>query len=344
MKMTIDDIARISGFSRATVCRAIAGSGKVKDATKQVIYDVIRKNNYRTDLLNHIDQKDHKTIALIVGDLIDVESSFQLFHPMILKTLFQRMYEQGYDCFLFDSEYSAKREDEYLKRCLEIDVAGIFLLSATGSISCLQQVAEKVPIVTINRNTNTPFTDSILLDEYKCAYLAVKHLYDLGHRNIGLVSEPKSTPLTYETSRGFMDVVIQFGLKPVQDNMFQCLATVNDGYLLGKQLLEKNCDITGLFCVSYDIAVGIEAAYADAGLSVPGDLSIVIFQYVFEQAQKNKAKFTSVGAYKLDDIANAAADTMLQRLREGEKTNSRRLSVIMDTSLILGKSTSAPSE
>ena len=340
MKLTIDDIARISGFSRATVCRVLANSDKVRDSTKQAILDVIQKNHYAANALEHR-QAGRSPIALIVGDIVDTESSSQLFHPQIMKTLCRRMYGQGYDCLLFDSGYSAELEDEYLHRCMEQGAAGIFLLSATGTINCLQQVVEKIPIVTINRHVNTPFTDAVLLDEYKCAYLAVKHLYDLGHRKIGLISEPKEIPLAYETERGFRDVSAQFCLASPENNMFQCAANFDDGYQLGKRLIADHSQVTGVFCVSYDIAAGIEAAYTQAGLSIPEDFSIVIFQYISEQVQKNKIQFTSVGAYNLEDIANAAADTMLQRLREG-KSASRRLSVIVDTFLVIGKSTAPP--
>ena len=336
MKLTIDDVARLSGFSRATVSRVIAGSDKVKDSTKQAILDVIRKNNYVASAMER--EKGHKRpVAIIVGDLVDTETSFQLFHPRIIKTICQRMSEAGHDCFLYNSDYNVEKEDECLNRCLDLDVAGIFLLSATGTSSCLQQVVAKVPVVTINRDTNTLFTDEVLLDEFKCAYLAVKHLYELGHRNIGLVKEPKQIPLSYETGRGYQATCSELNLK---EHIFQCNGAYEDGYALGRTLLMQKSNITGLFCVNYDIASGIETAYREAGRSVPEDLSIVIFQYVYEEAQKKKNIYTSVGAYNLTDIANAAADTMLQRLQETVKTGSRRLSVIMDTYLIPGKSTS----
>ena len=99
MKLTIDDVARLSGFSRATVSRVIAGSDKVKDSTKQAILDGIRKNNYVASAMER--EKGHKRpVAIIVGDLIDTETSFQLFHPRIIKTICQRMSEAGHDCFL----------------------------------------------------------------------------------------------------------------------------------------------------------------------------------------------------------------------------------------------------
>ena len=340
MKLTIDDIVRISGYSRATVCRVLAGKKNVRDSTRQAITNIIKENNYTSSSMERNWGHQHP-VALIVGDLVDKESSFQLFHPQIIKTICQRMQKIGRECLIFDSGYSPEKEDEFIKRCIDLEVAGIFLLSATGTSLCLQNAAQRIPIVTINRHANTPFTDAILLDEYKCAYLAVQHLYELGHREICMVREPKEIPLAYEMTRGYLDVCSQYKLWSAKKRIYQCDANYDDGFKLGRKILECNEKISGLFCVSYDMAAGIEAAFKEAGKIIPDDLSIVIFQYVFEQAQKNKERFTSVGAYNLEEIANAAVDTMIQRFEEGEKPNARRLSVMMDTYLIEGSS-SAP--
>lgn len=338
MKITIDDIARISGYSRATVCRVIAGNTNVKASTREAILHVIHQNDYASSALaRERDQK--RPVAMIVGDIVDTESSSHLFHPRIIKTICKRMDEEGYPFLLFNSEYSCEQEDIYLQRCLKIGVSGIFLLSATGSAPQLQKAAEKVPLVTINRETHTPFTDSILLDEYKCAYLAVQHLHELGHRKIALISENKQIPLVFETDRGFCDACSQLGIPDAEKHIFRSKITAKDGFAIGKELLDSNRRITGIYCLSYDVANGLKAACRQANLTVPEDVSIVIFQSILEQAQKNKAAYTSVGAYDMEAIANAAADTMLQRLQEGNSATDRRLSVIMDTTLIKGKST-----
>lgn len=341
MKLTIEDVARLSGFSRVTVCRVLAGSDKVKETTRNAILNVIRENHYSPHSLS-ANLTNRKQVALIVGDIVDWESSFQLFHPRIIKQIVQRMYQEGYSCLLYNSEYSAQREDEYLQRCVEDEIAGVFMLSATGTFSCLQKTTGQLPVVTINRHVNIPFADSVLLDEYKCAYLAVKHLYDLGHRKIGLITEPKDIPLTLQTVRGFLDISEQFGLQVEKQDLMQCQVTFEDGFKLGQKLLQENSPLTGIFCTSYDIATGVKAAYEQMGRSVPGDLSIVVFQYISEQVKKNKSNFTSVGVYNLEDIANAAADIMIQRLSEKGKRSSRKTRLVIDTAIIEGESTAPP--
>ena len=339
MKLTIEDIARLSGFSRATVCRAIAGSSSVKEATRQKIYQVMKENHYRTNEWETADQQREKTMAIIVGDILDAESSFQNMHPLIIRTLLRRMEEHGYNCYLFNSEYSMKKEDEYLQKSVALHVSGIFMLSATGSLPQLQKVADQnIPVVAINRDIKMPFADRVLIDEYQCAYIAVKYLYELGHTNIGLVNEPRNTPLAYETEGGFLDTVKQLKIASNAKNIFKSAASFEGGYEVGKQILTQRRDITGLFCVGYDMASGIQAAYQEAGLSIPGDLSLVVFQYSLEQVRRHKRKFTSVGAYSLEDIAHTAADTMLQRLSE-PNPSGRNLNVVMETNFVIGGST-----
>jgi len=194
-------------------------------------------------------------VALIVGDLVDKESSFQLFHPQIIKTICQRMQKIGRECLIFDSGYSPEKEDEFIKRCIDLEVAGIFLLSATGTSLCLQNAAQRIPIVTINRHANTPFTDAILLDEYQCAYLAVQHLYELGHREICMVTEPKEIPLAYEMTRGYLDVCSQYKLWSAKKRIYQCNANYDDGFKLGREILE--CKLSHTLMESLQIIVTI---------------------------------------------------------------------------------------
>ena len=133
MKLTIDDIARLSGFSRATVCRVIAGNNKVKESTREKIYQTMREHHYRANEWKNAEKQRENAVSIIVGDIMEDESSFQGTHPLMVKTLFHRMYEQGYNCYFFNSEYSMKKEDEYLQKSMDLNLSLIHILSQLES-------------------------------------------------------------------------------------------------------------------------------------------------------------------------------------------------------------------
>lgn len=64
-KLTINDIARMSGVGKSTVSRYLNG-GSVKEATSQKIKKVIEDNNYEPNMFARLNAKNSRIIGLVV--------------------------------------------------------------------------------------------------------------------------------------------------------------------------------------------------------------------------------------------------------------------------------------
>lgn len=152
----------------------------------------------------------------------------------------------------------------------------------------------RLPLVLVDL-APLPGVASVNVDDRGGARLAARHLLDLGHRRIGIVTvgiaEPyglqrdvsaaSSAPESYtarQRLRGWLEGLDAAGVTPVvvmQPKM--PYRPEADGHSALALLLAEDSGITGILCFSDRFAAGVLAAAHDRGLTVPGDLSIVGF-------------------------------------------------------------------
>jgi DNA-binding LacI/PurR family transcriptional regulator len=184
------------------------------------------------------------------------------------------------------------------------------------------------------------------IDDAGAAGAAVRHLLELGHREIGLISLPLSSrarpgavapdePATASVTkarlagarRALAGAGVDWAAVPVEQ---VSLPTEERGRVAAHALLQRAPQLTALFAFSDQLAIGAAAAVRERGLSVPGDVSIVGF----------------------DDTAPASAGltTIAQPLREKGRLAAARLlgeapaagEVLLPTRLVIRGSTAPP--
>ncbi|GIV85528.1 MAG: transcriptional regulator [Candidatus Roseilinea sp.] len=156
-------------------------------------------------------------------------------------------------------------------------VDGLLILGTniTGIMEPLLRVWMNKPIVLVDSYAPAYPFDSVLIDNFNGAAVAVRHLFALGHRHIGLIgSNPNSPPDVLERRQAYLQTTRSLGLETyVEDDVM----TREAGYESLKRLLQRAPHVTGVFVVNDDTAIGVLNAARDMGLSVPGELSIVGF-------------------------------------------------------------------
>ncbi|MCJ7992833.1 substrate-binding domain-containing protein [Priestia sp. OVS21] len=105
---------------------------------------------------------------------------------------------------------------------------------------------------------------------------AVNALYELGHRNIGIVNGPMSSMHSVKCLNGYKEKMDELGLNYSSENVFEIAEF--DALKATTEVatfLKKHRDITGIVCSSDYLAIGVIKAADMIGLSVPEDLSVV---------------------------------------------------------------------
>ncbi|UUU36212.1 substrate-binding domain-containing protein [Streptomyces sp. CA-210063] len=156
---------------------------------------------------------------------------------------------------------------------------GLILVAPVSSRAHLEQVATAVPTVVVGRHGSSPLYDTVTDDDIAGASLVVGHLAALGHRRIAHIEhhETDATRLTEmpnaRRAEGYRQAMRAHGLEESID-VVSTSYTQEGGYEAAKELLARRRRPTAVFAGADIAAMGVLDAVAEAGLSVPGDLSV----------------------------------------------------------------------
>ncbi len=129
------------------------------------------------------------------------------------------------------------------------------------------------PMVLVDHYDSTFPCDKVLTENEVGAFLAVRHLVELGHRLIGFVGEVERTPSYRERWRGYRTAMRRFGLD-VPAVWEQTAVTEMDTI---ESLEALSSSPTAWFCANDIYASNVIRFLQDSGLQVPGDVAVLGF-------------------------------------------------------------------
>ena len=129
--------------------------------------------------------------------------------------------------------------------------------------------------VVVFRKRVMPDLGAITVDDAYSAQLAIEHLLDRGHRNIGLISGPTISLSSFGRVEGYKNALRAAKISVRRERIRHCHPVVETGQETATELLQSNPELTALFCHNDLIAVGALQACAALGLQVPEDIAII---------------------------------------------------------------------
>jgi len=175
---------------------------------------------------------------------------------------------------------------------------------------------------------------TISIDQYRGARTAVRHLIELGHRQIAHLAGPPSAPDAIERCRGWRDELAAASLvaqEPVYGDW-----SAASGYQFG-QSLRSDAMPSAIFAGNDQMALGIIAALKARRLKVPQDVSVIGFDDIPEAAFF-EPPLTTVN----QDFATLGELTMQQVLIAIEEPTSTTEATPIPTRLVVRRSTASP--
>ena len=201
------------------------------------------------------------------------------------------------------------------------------------------------------RYEQTPF---IGIDDEEAAQVAAKHLIDLGHRRIavislelshsrrsGLADLSRQAASTYRNARsrlrGYTAAISAAGLPWTNVAVYECAENVvAEGQRAAASLLSRTPRPTALLAMSDRLAFGAIEAARQQGLSIPGDLSVVGFDDVPEAAQMTPALTT---IHQPHFEKGVQTGRLLLAQLQGEMSNTM---LFLPTKIVIRSSTAQP--
>lgn len=289
--VTIRDVAKESGFSSTTVSIVLNNaplSRYIPATTKKRIERTAKKLGYRPNLFaRSLRSKRSHTVGVMVFDMTDP------YCTLILRGIENSLYESSYLPILTDVHNEGSRFERYLEMLLDRRVEGLIVLAnwLFLDINFLADLERSsIPTTMVGCELKTNCVSSVIVDNELGAYMALEHLYSLGHRKIAFIRGPKglwdSAPRwkgirSFAQSQGLeLDPRLIVDLPESGDP----ISGFEDGYKLTEELVQRKQPFTALMAFDDLTAFGAIRALAKAGIRVPEDCSVVGFDDVAPSA------------------------------------------------------------
>lgn len=329
-KPVMADVARLAGVSHQTVSRVINGSASIRPATKARVEQAIEELGYRPNTAARALVTRRSGIIGIVG------TNSALYGPSsIQRSVQEAARAAGYFSSLVPlAEVTLESLRDALDHLARQSVEAIVMIAAQeDALAVVHSADAGLPLVVVEGDLSGRGL-SVGVDQIDGARQATDHLIGLGHRAIEHVAGPLNWTEAKGRCTGYEEAMRAAGLTPRPPAEGDW--TPARGYEIGRELARKG-DATAVFVANDQMAIGVLHAFAEAGLSVPGDISVVGFDDIPEAGYLNPALTTIRQDFQA--IGRRAIDLVMATL-EGSSANVP----LLPPELIVRASTAPPKE
>jgi DNA-binding LacI/PurR family transcriptional regulator len=328
--INLKQLAAILQLSQTTVSLVLNDSPSAKSIpahTRERVLQAARKYHYRPNYFARSLRRNRSmSIGVMAPDLSEG------YFTMVMNGVEEHLLREQYFYFSASHYWNQELMVEYPRMLVERAVDGFLLLNTPS------EIRSPLPTVAISAHNSSLGVTNIVLDHLKAAELALRHLYDLGHRRIAFVKGPNIIPDTEYRWRSILEVARKLNLKVQADYCIQLEAdswSPGVGYEPMRDLLARTRDFTAIFCFNDISAIGVIRAIYDAGLSVPENISVIGFDDIMSAAY-HKPSLTTV-RQPLREMGREGAQVLLDMIMHPEKQFPEE--IVMQPELIVREST-----
>lgn len=327
-KLTGKQLAAMLNVSPATVSNALNGhDSRVSEETKYRIIQAAKKYGYQPPQKAKQPRTSNRVIIFMVlsehlnnwfvGNLRGIADTCRKHQYALVQLLFP-LWDRNYCVFVIQ----------------KMNPMGAIVICTPHHPMLKELEHYNVPYVTVDCYDEQTEFNAVHLDNFGGAYDATSYLIGLGHRHIGLLSGGDVWPSAIYRKKGYIQALTDRGLPFEQKLIYNGGFTQFGGYLGAKILLDTNPDLTAVFAVSDEMALGAIRAISDLGLDVPQDISIVGFDGIVV-GQNIQPSLTTIETDPYSVGSNACA-MLIGMLESGSKQVAK---VLMDVRLVIRNTT-----
>jgi DNA-binding LacI/PurR family transcriptional regulator len=330
--VSLKELAEHLGLSPATVSLVINRSpvaDSIPQETKDRVLAAARKYKYRPSFFaRSLRAQRSFTIGVIVPEVSDGYSA------SVMSGVEDYLLQEGYFYFVVSHRHRADLIDEYPRLFLERSVDGLIAVDTPWTLQL------SVPVVTVSGHNHVKGVTNIVLDHVRAAEIALKHLFQLGHREIAFIKGQEFSSDTEVRWANIEKAARRLGLRISSALISQLQGDSPSpelGYEATRKLLSSHQSFTALFAFNDISAMGAIRALREARLHVPDDVSVVGFDDIQSSAYQNPA-LTTV-RQPLREMGRIAAETLLRRIRRSE-ADSNGAETVVEPKLMIRETTS----
>ena len=235
-KMTMADIANLSGVGKSTVSRYFNG-GYVKDETRAKIQKVIEEYNYTPNAFARLNAKQSNVIGVVVPTLNSKITS------RVITSIDRYLREKGYTTLIQNSDHDIDQELQNIQRLIQLNVDGI-LISSIAITKDHKELLKKagIPVVVLTQDYEDGI--SIIYDDYHAGKTIGEYIGKKGHQKVGYIGVYETDQAVgIERRNGVLDGLKEYGITPVTGKSDYSFI---GGQTVTRELLERESDLDAI--------------------------------------------------------------------------------------------------
>jgi LacI family repressor for deo operon, udp, cdd, tsx, nupC, and nupG len=332
----IKDIASLAGVSIATVSRAMSNPSVVREQTLTKIEAAVAELNYRPNMLASGLRRQRSDNIIVAAPSI-----FNPFTSAFVQGIENVAREAGYRVLLGITEADQVLLDSYVDMIAGKQADGLILLD-TVLPSVIKQGGGEAhpPIVAACEYPPNLAIPRVRQDNVEAVAMLVNHLAKLGHTSIAAITGPINQFMAIDRLAGYRLGLKRAGLQSDDRLIADGDFSLESGHRAMRDLLARGLPLTGVCCANDEMAIGALAALREAGIDVPGEVSVVGFDNLRFGAYSSPP-LTTIDVPTIE-TGETAMRLMLDLLRD--PTDAKREVILPHRLVVRGSSGPAPAK
>lgn len=306
---SISDVAASAGVSIGTVSNVLNRPQVVALDTRARVEAAIEALGFvRNESARQLGSGRSRAIGLVVLDLRNP------FFTDVARGAQEVTQEQGNAILIADSREDEATERANVELFVQQRVQGLLLApSGAGEEAAALLVRARIPVVLIDRSSNTDGLCSVTVDDVRGGSLAISHLQELGHRRLAFVGGPSSLMQVTDRKAG-----AERQLRP--DASLLVISTSGLNVMQGRLAAETLLALpdserpTAIFAANDLVALGVLQACYLNGLRVPQDMALIGYDDI-DFAESAAVPLTSIRQPR-QELGRAAAKLLFAEIAD----------------------------
>ncbi len=331
--ITIDDVARLAGVSRATAGRVVGGYGSVSDASREKVHAAVKELNYSPNLIAQgLRSHSTKTIAVILGSIKNNYCN------TLVYSVEKEALKKGYNVIICNSHEDIDQEIKHLQNMRSRQVDGIIIMSAFRAD---EQIPEKYrelyesgfPIVYVDRKIQGIEKNIFQSNNMDASYEATKYLLELGHKRIGVIATADYSTVR-ERIKGYSKALEDYNILFEEDMIVSVpLNDKDEAQNMTAQLLDRHSDMTAIYVLNNSLCNGVLLEFKKRNLRIAEDMSLLVWD---DEALNELYDITTV-VQQIEKIGKLATKKLIELICNSDK-EVKSGTEILETHMICRKS------
>jgi LacI family transcriptional regulator len=274
---TLADVAAAVSLSPAAVSLALRGKPGVSEVTRARVVEAARSLGYRPVAGGSRQHQKPLTIGLVIKAVHGDSPEANRFYAPVMAGIEESCRAHAMNLMLatmpVDDHY---HPIEVPRLVTDRTCDGLIVVGAHLSLATAEILRGAPPAVLVDAYSEDDAFDSVATDNVGGARIAVEHLVGGGHREIAILGTgPQAFPSILQRRRGYEQVIAEHGL--ACHYIDAPYWPPESAAAVGVDFLQAHPEISAVFCANDAVAIALLQAARQAGISVPGRLSVVGF-------------------------------------------------------------------